>query len=629
VVEFLLKVHPEAIDVETKFGLLPLHYACGYEQSLDVVKHLVLLRPSAVKVAASNEKRLPLHYACSKSSAPGVIPYLLEQHPEAAAMPTDREEWLPLHFACRSGLCVENIDSLLKAFPNAVKHANRYKELPLHTACRCHPMRVDLISSLVELYPEACGVTSNSLHFSNKRRGDKQIFPLMRLCEEKAPLEVVKLVYEKYPEAAKIPEEQDGKLPLHQACRWEAPREVVEFLLNVYPAGAEILSEKAMSPLHYACGNNQDLAIVRRLLELYPDALKVANTEDGRLPLHFSCALTPADGVVLCLLNAYPEAARQPSTSGYLPLHYACRSGQPTTTLHDLIRVNPQALQYRSLNEDFPLHAACRTKPALHVLRMLLEEDPDTLQSEPSPIMLALESEASATVIDFLESATARASELSKVPRSERRRILDTLLPSTIVNPTLNQFPSQESGNYPSFKGQSQSVARSAQNEEQNRSFSSLHVTGQPILGSKLPPQRFPDYKEQVQSASVETRGHRATHVTSAEGLGTEGNQAVPVSSAEDSGQSVVLEHDTVEHPGHIPVAMAVLIEETPPDPQVLVEEQRQSIQPPTANVPQREEQKLPDAEEEMKTPQEEKGSSRRRRRLGRFFKQLQRKEKG
>lgn len=61
-----------------------------------------------------------------------------------------------------------------------------------------------------------------------------QSLPLHYACAFKAPLSIVKLLCEKYPEATEEPNGQ-GNLPLHLALLYEADNDIVQYLTGLYP----------------------------------------------------------------------------------------------------------------------------------------------------------------------------------------------------------------------------------------------------------------------------------------------------------------------------------------------------------------------------------------------------------
>ena len=63
-------------------GNLPLHTACLFNQSLEVIQFLVRQHPHALKEKTC-QGFLPLHMACFLNVSPGMIQFLVEQHPHA------------------------------------------------------------------------------------------------------------------------------------------------------------------------------------------------------------------------------------------------------------------------------------------------------------------------------------------------------------------------------------------------------------------------------------------------------------------------------------------------------------------------------------------------------------------
>jgi hypothetical protein len=100
VVELVLKINEDAIKTKGQRGYLPLHYACLYGASVEVVSRLIAKYPSATRARDDQDGRLPLHMAAKSGASQDVILALLIVHPKAA-MVQDRSGHTPLEYAQR------------------------------------------------------------------------------------------------------------------------------------------------------------------------------------------------------------------------------------------------------------------------------------------------------------------------------------------------------------------------------------------------------------------------------------------------------------------------------------------------------------------------------------------------
>ena len=78
----MVQQHPGALKKKDIYGRLPLHCACGFEQSLEVIQLLIRKYPGAIKEKC-NTGNLPLHAACALEQSLEVIQFLCQQHPNA------------------------------------------------------------------------------------------------------------------------------------------------------------------------------------------------------------------------------------------------------------------------------------------------------------------------------------------------------------------------------------------------------------------------------------------------------------------------------------------------------------------------------------------------------------------
>ncbi len=99
----------------------------------------------------------------------------------------------------------------------------------------------------------------------------------------------VQALIDKYPYA--LQEKDDfGWLPLHVAIIFSASYEVLELLINEYPDAARVGDDEIGSlPLHYAA-ERASVAVVQLLISVYPDAVETDNCE-GNLPVHYATSV--------------------------------------------------------------------------------------------------------------------------------------------------------------------------------------------------------------------------------------------------------------------------------------------------------------------------------------------------
>ena len=202
VIQTLVKGYPESIKVTDSSGCLPLHYAILRRASLEIVNFLIDCYPEGVTNQYRIQKRTPLyylnernyvimmdesgmlllHHACKKIEfSADLIRVLVKAYPESWTIPDyygktpkqyliesasrkDENGMLLLHrqAAYSKGLSIEGVNILFDAHPEAIRIQDNFGLLPLHYACLNEVSSVDIIMSLVKLYPESILVRCTS-----------------------------------------------------------------------------------------------------------------------------------------------------------------------------------------------------------------------------------------------------------------------------------------------------------------------------------------------------------------------------------------------------------------------------------------------------------------------------------
>lgn len=144
---------------------------------------------------------------------------------------------LPLHQATMLNASRELVDSLIKAYPQAVRaKESLYDRIPLHIAClrKAEPL---VVWSLVLQYPQGAGMPD--------RNGR---LPIHFACNNNAPVFVIRSLLRACPGSARAFDNVDGWLPLHVACDAGASPDCIAELLNVYPESAVLQTKKGNTP---------------------------------------------------------------------------------------------------------------------------------------------------------------------------------------------------------------------------------------------------------------------------------------------------------------------------------------------------------------------------------------------
>ena len=111
-------------------GLSPLHYSCERKPPVEVIQKLIKAFPFAVLTRAMPGGCLPMHIACTWGSSAEVIKALLASDSGSARV-KDELGNVPLHSACFSGANIQVIEALLNADPKSVVSRNHQGSRPM------------------------------------------------------------------------------------------------------------------------------------------------------------------------------------------------------------------------------------------------------------------------------------------------------------------------------------------------------------------------------------------------------------------------------------------------------------------------------------------------------------------
>jgi stage V sporulation protein K len=212
-----------------------------------------------------NERgNLPLHAACSFQATPDVVESLLRAFASAASQPNATGN-LPLHQAAMWQAPVESVEILLSRYPEGATVRNQYGSLALHMAAS-NQAPPEVVRLLIAAYPDA-------LHLQN----DDGMTPLdLALADESASDAVVAML-EGRPPPPELTRRQ-------QAEKYEERAKALERKLATLRdgGGGGRQSDADMQVV---------LAAVRRLADRVPHALYAAGMDPNELEIAFSQAM--------------------------------------------------------------------------------------------------------------------------------------------------------------------------------------------------------------------------------------------------------------------------------------------------------------------------------------------------
>jgi len=184
-----------------EYGRFPLHQAIILGLSVEVIQ--ALSSPIAIKAKLSDE-RTPLHLACEFGSSLDVVSTLLEIYPEAVREKNDDGD-TPLHCACADNASLEVVSALLNVWPDVVREKDSEGWTPLHCACGIFGsdeessldeenryVSLEVVSVLLDAWPDAVREMENNGYT-----------PIHGAIMNNASLEVLQMLFDKWLEVTK------------------------------------------------------------------------------------------------------------------------------------------------------------------------------------------------------------------------------------------------------------------------------------------------------------------------------------------------------------------------------------------------------------------------------------------
>jgi hypothetical protein len=234
-----------------------------------------------------NNNPTPLHFLCKYLASPEMIQAFIDMRGGALETPYDEVERSgPFERLCsRADVLPETIETLCKTNYEVLRTNNDWGT-PLHAACDGGSHQA--IRFLLNEYPETLSVKNVNEHTPLQR---------IMLRINPAPVEVVELLYDGFPQALTMTD-QENYTSTHLACSYGALPQVVQWLLDRGPENAQVLTNDwFLTVLHLACKGNYPIEILRCLFNLWPVAALVrANVflwrdEEDHQMLPYHCTL--------------------------------------------------------------------------------------------------------------------------------------------------------------------------------------------------------------------------------------------------------------------------------------------------------------------------------------------------
>ena len=182
--------------------------------------------------------------------------------------------FLPLHLAIYHRAIYELLETLIDAYPPAMKVRDPKDMLPIHIASKDATVLLTIVQLLVKWWPESL-LEKDPLH---------RDIPVQMSIRHHLPKEVTYHYLDILPETIES-RDKDGNTLLHMCLRYGSHIDLFNRILKSYPDAVREFNDKGDLPIHRACLFNADMEIITKLADLHPESLKVTDHQKN-LPIH-------------------------------------------------------------------------------------------------------------------------------------------------------------------------------------------------------------------------------------------------------------------------------------------------------------------------------------------------------
>jgi len=231
----LVQKDKATLQISNIDGAVPLHLLCRSScASVRVFEFLVEQYPDSI-LARDGSGNLPIHTACHWSASSQVIRFLAEKDNTTLHISNkDYTEALPIHLACRFGTSISFIECLVEQHSGSINACDGLGNLPIHIACS-HYADFVVIRYLAEK-------DLATLHISNNAGN----LPIHLACRFGRSLRLIKFLVEENGGAGTLcARGHDGNLPLHALCgSFDISLKMVKYVIQAYPAATSTRNSK-------------------------------------------------------------------------------------------------------------------------------------------------------------------------------------------------------------------------------------------------------------------------------------------------------------------------------------------------------------------------------------------------
>ena len=317
VIQLLIRAYPEAVEYRNRWGMLPIHIVCANiametpkiaakKPVDDFTARRYLNNLYAVKISDKDDT-----WEINK-----IIELLVDANPQSLNIPSDNMEWLtPIDYVGKNFPCGSERDELLDLLKQkqnvSKKHDDERNIRDVQGGS----------STMKNIETNQRTMLYRYLKMKDWDNAQQQL----RQCPNEASHWVVDKEYDS---------SGSSHLPIHLACSNEAPLHLILLLSEAYPDGIKAKGKHSSNPLHIACKKCLDEEIILDFIDRCPETT-CQKDEFGRLPLHLACKSKLSLSVMESIIQAYPESCTVKDYNGHTALTYYCSDHERCTLSQD------------------------------------------------------------------------------------------------------------------------------------------------------------------------------------------------------------------------------------------------------------------------------------------------------
>jgi ankyrin repeat protein len=320
--------YPNILKLNGYYGNL-IHVECSGKCRENVLSTFIRLSPESLSMV-NNDGELPLHVLLrSRSASLAIVTMMIDAYEEALLHPSKSLN-LPIHIECLNGGRHELLVDMITRHLDVLSVPNGSGTLPLHCLLMNTCSSIESVQLLLMVSP----------HDVSERKGS---YALHIECSHQCRSDVISQLIDLYPDAIRE-FNHDGLLPIHLVLKNRSSSIAsLHIFMNTSADAARQQDRDGNDPLHLECSYQCRSEVISQLIKLWPDALYKAN-HAGLLPLHLVVRNQSSIPTILLAIDKCRSALHRKDKYGHLPITYEINYGFRLEVVSKFIELHPPYL---------------------------------------------------------------------------------------------------------------------------------------------------------------------------------------------------------------------------------------------------------------------------------------------